>query len=151
MRSIIKILLVCLVAWVDLKPRALPYQFKPLPGHTKYIEDSIQPPPPFNPIKIIVTSKRLGPYIAGKTIQITDQAYLIQLNPDYRDRHHLTFYHELTHVKQMVRQHLRQENQIWYWHNQPVDWNQPYHQRPWELEAIKEANKCTQPHLIKSN
>ena len=146
MRVIITSLLVCLVAWVDLKPRPEPYQFQPLPEHIQYIQDSIQPPLPFNQIEIKIINRSLEPWIAGQTIQTNQTQFLILLNPAYHYRHHLTFYHELVHVKQMVRGHLKQIDTIWYWHNQPIDWQLPYHQRPWELEAIKEAAKCTQPN-----
>ena len=150
MRAIITSLLVCLVAWVDLKPRPEPYQFQPLPEHIQYIQDSIQPPLPFNQIEIQIITKPLGPWIAGQTIQTNQTQFLILLNPAYHHNHRQTFYHELVHVKQMVRGDLKQVDTIWYWHNQPIDWQLPYHERPWELEAIKEATKCTQPNQSQS-
>ena len=149
MRRIIEIGLVILMGIWTLKPVPKPVTFQLTQGHINYIQDSIQPPPPFNQIEIRINHVQLPIRIAGETRQITINQYLILLNPVYHHRAHQTMYHELVHVKQMVRGDLQQQDQVWYWKGQPIDWTLPYQERPWEQRAQREAQYIVS--LTKSN
>jgi len=149
MRRIIEIGLVILMGIWTIKPIPKPVPFQLTQGHLNYIEDSIQPPPPFNPIQIQIYHYPLPIRIAGETRQITSTQYLIILNPIHHQTAHHTMYHELVHVKQMVREDLKLINQTWYWKDQPIDWTQPYKEREWELEAQREADQIERAHLTK--
>lgn len=114
----------------------VPY-YKPKPYHQKYIEDSINQPP-YPKANIHTEYIPLLPHIAGQTIQLDHNRYLIVLNPLSPEQDH-TYMHELIHVQQIHKGHLRKQGQQWYWQDTVIDWQTPYNLRPFEEEAEAKA------------
>lgn len=142
MRGIITLLLVIWqIAQPPTKLPTQPYQFQP--SHLQYIQDSIQPPIPQIPITIYVEWRLLHPRTVGLAWPINEHTYLIELNPLWPELHYQTMHHELVHIKQFVRQDL-EYNPITKqarWLGQPIDWDTPYHIRPWEVQADLQASE----------
>lgn len=114
----------------------VPY-YKPEAYHLKYIEDSINQPP-YQKAIIYTEYIPLLPFIAGQTLQLSPNNYLIVLNPLSPEQAH-TYMHELVHVRQMHQGHLRKEGNTWYWQDTLIDWQTPYQLRPFEAEAESQA------------
>lgn len=120
----------------EVNTTQVPY-YKPKPYHQKYIEDSINLPP--YPKAIIHTEYiPLLPFIAGQTLQLSPNNYLIVLNPLSPEQDH-TYMHELIHVQQIHKGNLRKEGHTWYWQDTVIDWQTPYNLRPFEEEAESQA------------
>lgn len=124
-----------------------PEHFALQPYHLQYIEDSIQPPPPYRPYRIQILQALLPPLILGQTFKTDKDEYLILLNPIHRDQWSTTLQHELVHVKQMAKLQLDQQDGEWRWQGQPIDWSQPWHLRPWEQAADQEAQSYIKWYL----
>lgn len=114
----------------------VPY-YKPEPYHLKYIQDSINQPP-YQKAIIYTEYIPLLPFIAGQTLQLSPNNYLIVLNPLSPEQAH-TYMHELVHVRQMHQGHLRKEGSTWYWQDTVIDWQTPYNLRPFEEQAESQA------------
>lgn len=114
-----------------------PYQFQP--SHLQYIQDSIQPPIPQIPINILVIQTVLPPLTVATAHPFTDRTYIIRLNLMHQPLWYETMHHELVHIKQFVRHQLYVKGDQWYWLDQPIDWDTPYHIRPWEVQADLQA------------
>ena len=150
MRGIISVIVVCLgFIFIRPEPPKLEHKFTLHPTHKQYIQDSIQPPIPQTPIKIHWHLAWSNPKLKGLTYQIDETNYIIHLNKAWSHEWWLVTHHELVHVKQLTRRTLQRHHTIWTWRQDTIDWNQPYMQRPWELEAFREANQIrlrTQPN-----
>ena len=142
MRGIISIIVVCLgFIFIRPEPPKPELKFTLHPTHKQYIQDSIQPPIPQQPIKIYWHLAWSNPKLKGLTYQIDQHHYIIHLNKFWKHEWWLVTHHELVHVKQLVRQHLATRTTHWQWHHTPYPFDTPYMQRPWELEAFREANQ----------
>ena len=111
------------------------------PSIQRYLKDSINRVP-FNPPTIYIHLEPLHPKLLGITYKLSNNTYLIGLNPLYS--HHTlqrTLHHELVHVKQLDRGQINGH----LWKGQPQDWSLPWAQRPWELEAERETDLLYKP------
>ena len=144
MKSIFQVLITALALLLVLSTRRAPTPQSIIqPVHHQYIQDSIQRPIPQYPIQIEVYQALLPYQTIGQTFQINQDQYLILLNPIHRDKWPLTLLHELVHIKQFRDQKLQYHPSThqWTWLQRPIDWSQPWADRPWEQEADLKAIK----------
>lgn len=139
LKHIFHTILILVALLIERAPK--PQSIFPEPIHLQYIQDSIQRPVPQYQIQIEIKPAFLDQSIAGQTYQINQDHYLILLNPIHRDQWTLTLLHELVHVKQFKDQKLQYSPSThqWTWLQRPIDWSQPWADRPWEQEADLQA------------
>jgi hypothetical protein len=102
-----------------------------------------------NTTVIVQTKAYLPAGVNGVTYDLGNSTYLIQLvhQPDQRDRW-WTLLHEWSHVIQFSQGKLEEPNNgPIRWMGVPSDFNKPWSERPWELEADVMANKLWDTYL----
>lgn len=87
-------------------------------------------------VMIKVTREDLSGQV-GATVPLDPiDSYVVLVKPDSLKEMGLTLAHEMIHVKQLAKGHLKQVNGVNYWCGKRYRKNHNYLSMPWEVEAF---------------
>lgn len=87
-------------------------------------------------VMIKVTREDLEGQTGGTVPLDPIDSYVVLIKPDSLKEMGLTLAHEMIHVKQLAKGHLKQVNGVNYWRGKRYRKNHNYLSMPWEVEAF---------------
>lgn len=87
-------------------------------------------------VMIKVTREDLEGQVGGTIPLDPIDSYVVLVKPDSLKEMGLTLAHEMIHVKQLAKGHLKQVNGVNYWRGKRYRKNHNYLSMPWEVEAF---------------
>ncbi len=87
-------------------------------------------------VMVKVTREDLEGQVGGTVPLDPIDSYVVLIKPDSLKEMGLTLAHEMIHVKQLAKGHLKQVNGVNYWRGKRYRKNHNYLSMPWEVEAF---------------